>query len=177
MVDVMRQREGKFNRRGMPMKNVRTLFTLLCSLGVTVAGLSLVVYAGPCYIQTSTVSALQKGCSETFIYPTGQACPSIVFPNRIPKSPIPTQCGCVTHHNWFGIGTSGNQPSGRMEQGSVTRPCFFSECCTLSGPHLAPGLPIADYIYYQCTSTGRQPGTATASSWEPTGADCPGQVE
>jgi hypothetical protein len=116
------------------MKSINKYFALLCTLGIVVAGLSFITYAGPCYIQTSTQKASEKGCYEgPTISPLGQACPSIVFPNRT-GTPIPTQCSCKTYEHDFGIGTSGNEESGRMEQGSVTRSCYSTNCCTLKGP-------------------------------------------
>jgi hypothetical protein len=95
-----------------------------------------------------------------------------VFPNRHPPSPIPTDCGYRINAGSFGVGTSGNEQSGREEQGYVTRTCFYYIRCTLDGPNVAPGLPIADYIFYRCTQNEPSPGSATVLSFEPTGADC-----
>ena len=115
----------------------------------------------------------RKGMLRNFIYPLGQECPSKVYPGRDPDAPVHFQCGCRTHTNYFGIGTLGNQQRGRMSQDSVTKPCYLSECCTFSGPYVEPYPPLVGYIYYLCTSNGKFPGNKTASSLEPTGADCP----
>jgi hypothetical protein len=86
-------------------------------------------------------------------------------------SGIPTQCGFTKHEKNFGVGTSGNEAAGRTEQGSVTRICYSYEYCNLTGPWV-DGLPVAERIYYICETSTASSGMATASSFEPTGADC-----
>lgn len=154
------------------MKKLNLHVAIVCMLAMAVIGVSLVAYAGPCYTQTSTVPASQKGCQETFISRLGQACPSKQYVN--PDGVVPSGCSDNIHENSFGAGTSGNEPSGRMSQGFVTRSCYSYETCTLKGPYF-DGLPLADGMYYLCASNGRTPTSATASSFEPTGADCPNE--
>lgn len=156
-------------------KKVNNCFAVLFTFAILAVGVSFVVHAGPCYNQTSTISASAKGCYEDFIGPAGQACPSMVFPNREGGN-VPTGCGYKIQEHSFGIGTSGNDPTGRMSQGFISRPCYSYQGCTFSGPHWVPaGFPVADNLYYTCSADPLSPGLRTASSFEPIGAACPGE--
>ncbi|MDR1963170.1 MAG: hypothetical protein LBQ50_05280 [Planctomycetaceae bacterium] len=142
--------------------------SLFISVVLTFLGITILVYAGPCYIQTSVKSASEKGCHETFIGPDGQTCPSKKYAST---NGIPTDCGYKIRENNFGIGTSGNEESGRMEQGSVTRSCYTYVSCKLIGPCF-DAFPLAEGMYYVCEIETESSTSATASSFEPTGADC-----
>ena len=157
-----------FQRRNA-MKNVSMYLVLACMLSMVVVGVTLVAYAGPCYVQTSTVSASQKGCYETFIGPSGQACPSKQYVN--PSGVIPTDCGYRVNEKSFGVGTLGNERTGRMEQSNVSKKCYAYQGCSLEGPYF-DALPLADGMYYLCNLKEEIPGSATALSFEPTGGDC-----
>jgi hypothetical protein len=144
---------------------------LLSSVVLIFCGVTFLVYAGPCYKQTSVKSASEKGCVlGSTIGPLGQTCPSKKYASI---SGIPTACGYTIQENKFGVGTSGNETSGRTSQGSVTRSCYFYVSCTLSGPHFdVLGFPLADGMYYLCSIASTSPLSGTASSFEPTGTDC-----
>ena len=149
-------------------------FHVICTFCMIVTGIGIIVYAGPCYIQTSYIRASEKKCYPAqAILPIGQACPSILYPNREDDKRYPTQCGAgYQREHYLGIGTSGNERSGHMEQNSISRACYSRDFCKLSGPILDLGLPIVDYIYFRCDVDRTIPDSSTASSFEPTGADC-----
>jgi hypothetical protein len=151
------------------MKHLRLSF--LCSLALAVLGLTLVVYAGPCYKLTSVVTASQKGCYEVAIGNVGAHCPSVLI--LVTDNNYKTPCGFSIHELKFGIGTSGNEPKGRMNQGFVTRYCYQFEHCTASKIYYNYSLPFYSSMVYDCISGGRVNGYTTASSFEPTGAICP----
>lgn len=149
--------------------NVYFRFGILFPVILVLFGASFVVWAGPCYIQTLTVPASNMGCSETFVGPLGLGCPSL---NRLNPDNVPSaSCGFRIDTKSIGVGTSGNESSGRMSQGSIARKCYTYVSCTFSGPHFDVALPIS--MYYLCSESVTYPGSAEHSSIEPTGGSCP----
>jgi hypothetical protein len=144
---------------------------LSCTLGLAIAGLSLIVYAGPCYVNTSTVlSASQKGCTEIWFGPDGLLCPGMTSLEG--NGPF-TSCAFRTIENTFNTGTSGNERSGRMEQGNVPRVCYSYLYCTLDGPRWVWfNFPVLGGMRYICEPFDSVDGNATANSFEAKGAHC-----
>ncbi|MGL4942571.1 MAG: hypothetical protein ACRC46_05200 [Thermoguttaceae bacterium] len=152
------------------MKKFNLYVATFCTLTAAIIGVSLVTYAGPCYTLTRTVGASQKGCYETFIGSSGAMCPALWV--RITADNTNRPCGFSRYEMQFGVGTSGNERTGRMNQDFVTRICWQTEHCNATSPYWNISLPICDGMVYDCISTGRQNGINTASSFEPTGAEC-----
>ena len=163
-----------FSERKNAMKNARMIFALPCTLGLMIVGVSLVVYAGPCYINTGTVmTATQKGCSENWGGATGLSRPGMISLGDN-EAPV-TSCAFRRIEHVFHTGTSGNEQAGRMEQGYVTRACFSYQYCDLTGPEWVwGGWPLHPGSWvYKCIESSKVSGGATAQSWEAIGADCP----
>lgn len=158
------------------MKKLSMYFVLVCLLGMVSVVSAIIAYAGPCYIQTKVKSVSEMGCrgDAELVGAPAMSCYGVEYPNR-GNGQIPVDCWRREKANSFGIGTSGNEKSGRMSQDSVTRACFTYTNCSISGPHVAPGLPVVDYIYYKCNTGKVWDGWDTKSSFEPTGADCVGE--
>jgi len=156
------------------MRSINKPFALLGVLGIVVTGLSLITYAGTCYVQTSSVPAYPYyPCTEgPSMWPLGSPCPGRTYVGPPFYPPIPTGCGCFHSVNHVGIGVSGNQASGRMEIQSVQKSCWTSYCCTLSGPHFDVVLPVADGIHYRCEPGPPIMSEGKATSVEATGGEC-----
>ncbi|MDR2346208.1 MAG: hypothetical protein LBE18_09095 [Planctomycetaceae bacterium] len=143
----------------------------ICLLLLTGMSLFVVIYAGPCYIQTRTISTNELGCAGTYIGPDGACCPSI-------RNPIVTgtvrACGYSIVHNKVGIGTSGNKSSGYMSQGSTNRPCYTYLGCEATAPYWDGNLPFLQHMIFDCQVKIISPSSSTRLSFEPTGGACPG---
>ena len=135
-----------------------------------VLGVTLVVYGGPCYVQTSYMSATELGCSEDEISPPGASCPQVAISITQENASI---LGCRPTQNPFsiGVGTSGNESSGKMEQTVTSKICFYYNVCTQGIPY-PMGLPFADTMVYNCNLSHVAYGYATKTGIEPSGADC-----
>jgi hypothetical protein len=144
-------------------------FSILLPAILALFGTSFVVWAGSCYVQTSTIPSNALGCSETFIGPQGLACPSMTRLN--PENVASASCRFRIDTNNIGVGTSGNEDSGRMNQDSVARPCFTYVSCVFDGPCFDIALPLT--LYYLCYEDETYPGSAERYSVEPTGGNCP----
>jgi hypothetical protein len=133
------------------------------------AGMTLLVYAGPCYIQTTTIYSYQVGCYETTISPIGKYCPSFRNPFH-DISEVTCAVGEVSEK--LGRGTSGNQQRGKMSQGTRQRFCYTYKVCKAK---LAwnYNLPIGQHLYFNCSVISESFGYKKRSSFEPVGMDCP----
>jgi hypothetical protein len=151
------------------MFSMKMLVCVFC-LSVVCVGYVVVTCAGPCYVQTSTMDASELGCSEDTIGPGGAPCASIRNPFT---SGTTVACGHTIISNQIGVGTSGNEASGYMSQGMVSRPCITFVGCEASSVYWDGNLPVLQHMVYDCNVTVRNPGSATHMSVEPTGAVCP----
>lgn len=154
----------------------RVLVLSLLTLFILSTGISLYVFADPCYRQTWTIKASERGCAlGDQILPVGYACPGITFLKDVTERPLPTSCGTSIRENEIGIGTSGNEQTGYMEQGTVSRECYEIQFCELEDwkkiPWLPLGFPIVDNLYFRCNPSYTF-DAGSIGSFEPMGAEC-----
>jgi hypothetical protein len=137
------------------------------------AGMTLLVYAGPCYVQTTTIYSYELGCYyESAIGPDGRSCPSLrnQYTGNGSKE---YACQNGQSSNKLGIGTLGNQRTGKISHGIVSRSCNSHFVCMKTDPYIL-GLPLQSY-FFDCNidTESIHGGWKKHSSIEPVGENCP----